>query len=114
MDTKIIRITKMYDPRRPYWTNSKDMNKLIVDKQLEYCYEKFRARGFLFLNEVYQELGIPCTRQGQVSGWIFGDEYLKDCMWTVWTKNDEYADVYITFEPLSDILDALPNDENES
>ena len=86
----------------------------MVETILNYCYEKFRVKRYLFLNDVYQELGIPLTRQGQIAGWVFDANRAKDYMWTVWTKNDGYDDVYITFECLSDILNTLPEEQDEA
>ena len=114
MNTEIINVVKSFSCSHRSWMNDTEHNKRVVKMILDYCYEKFRARRYLFLNEVYQELGIPMTRQGQIAGWVYNRENAKDYMWTVWTKDDGYNDVYITFEPLSDILDALPNEQGES
>lgn len=113
MDTKKLTVTKLFDCDHPYWANDQKHNLLVVKTILMYCYERFKTRRYLFLNEVYQELGIPVTRQGQIAGWVFNGEQAEDSMWTVWTKDDGYDDVYITFEVLSDILDTLPNEETD-
>lgn len=111
MNTKVVNVVKCFDCNHPLWTNDKEYNMLVVKMILNNCYKKFRRRHFLFLNDVYQELGMSLTRQGQIAGWVFDKDHAKDYMWTVWTKDDGYDnDVYITFEPLSDILDALPNE----
>ena len=45
-------------------------------------YAKLKHQGYLFLNEVYDMLGIPRTQAGQVVGWIYdeknpnGDNYV--------------------------------------
>jgi hypothetical protein len=39
--------------------------------QQDHATHKLRAQGFLFLNDVYDMLGIPRTREGQVVGWIY-------------------------------------------
>ena len=111
MNTKVINVVKCFDPSSPFWRNDREHNKLVVEKTLEYCYEIFRAKRYLFLNEVYERLSIPFTRTGQVAGWIYNGEHMHDHMWTVWTKDDGYDDVYITFEPISNILDVLPEEE---
>ena len=41
-----------------------------------------KSRGYLFLNEVYEALGFPITKAGQVVGWLYrpdnpnGDNYV--------------------------------------
>ena len=110
MNTKVIRVVKSFSCDHQLWMNNKEHNKRVVDCILNYCYEMFRFKGYLFLNEVYKELGIPLTRQGQTAGWVFDGKHAKDYLWTVWTKNDGYDDVYITFEPLENILYTLPEE----
>lgn len=110
MSTEIINVVKCFNSSHPLWNNDQNLNKRVVDTILDFCYVKFQSMGYLFLNDVYQELGIRSTRQGQIAGWVYDKKHAKETMWTVWTKNDGYDDVYITFECLSDILDALPNE----
>ena len=110
MNTKVVNVVKCFGCNHELWTNDKEVNRRVVEFILNKCYWKFEARRFLFLNEVYKELDIPMTRQGQVAGWIYNRDHADDHMWTVWTKDDEYADVYITFEPIEDITHILPEE----
>lgn len=64
--------------------HSKDpeYNLMFLRKQQDYANELLKSRGHLFLNEVYDMLGIPRTKAGQVVGWIYdennpnGDNYV--------------------------------------
>ena len=57
-------------------------NLMFLRRQQDYANEVLRTRGHLFLNEVYDMLGIPRTTAGQVVGWIYdkknpnGDNYV--------------------------------------
>ena len=44
----------------------------------EYCTLRLNARGHLFLNEVYDMLGLERTKPGAVVGWVWdnGDNYV--------------------------------------
>lgn len=42
---------------------------------------------------------------------MYDEAHKKDTLWTIWHKNDEEVDVHITFEPLENILDTLPSEE---
>lgn len=64
--------------------HSKDpeYNLMFLRKQQDYANEVLKHKGYLFLNEVYDMLGIPRTQAGQVVGWIYdennptGDNYV--------------------------------------
>lgn len=111
MNTKIINVVKSFNSTNPFWRDNVESNKKLVDAVLNYCYEKFRVRGYLFLNEVYRELGFPATMEGQMAGWIYSKEHAEDYMWTVWIKDSESCEIGITFEPLMNILGMLPYEE---
>lgn len=38
------------------------------------CNQLLKSRGYLFLNEVYECLGLPITSEGQLLGWIYNDK----------------------------------------
>lgn len=112
MNNEKITIVKCFDARCPLWSNDRKHNKAVVDMILNNCFDFFRARGYLFLNEVYKELGMPLTKIGQIAGWISDTKHRNDVMWTVWCKYDGYDDVCITFEVLSNILEVLSIEED--
>ena len=55
---------------------------MYLRKQQDYANDLLKSRGYLFLNEVYEMLGIQRTPAGQVVGWIYdeknpnGDNYI--------------------------------------
>ena len=55
---------------------------MFLRRQQDYANEKLRSKGHLFLNEVYDMLGIHRTKAGNVVGWIYdeknpvGDNYV--------------------------------------
>lgn len=53
------------------WTKDPEHNKAILLQQQNYCNEMLKARGHLFLNEVYDLLGISRTKAGNVVGWFY-------------------------------------------
>lgn len=56
------------------WTKDPEFNKLFLLEQQHYANDLLRQKGHLFLNEVYDMLGIPRSSAGQVVGWICDED----------------------------------------
>lgn len=73
---------KFFDDGCDGWTKDPDLNLLFLRRQQDYANDRLKEQGHLFLNEVYDMLGIPRTRSGQIVGWIYdennpvGDNYV--------------------------------------
>lgn len=111
MNNKICNVVKTIDRHSFLWKNGREHNELAVKFALDECYDLLKSKGYLFLNRVYLKLGLPLTREGQTSGWVYNKIRKKDYLWTIWHKNNDEVDVHITFESLENILDALPSEE---
>lgn len=64
---------KFFDEYCAGWTKDPEVNMLTLKQQQNYANEMLKSRGYLFLNEVYDLLGIPRTKAGQVVGWIYDE-----------------------------------------
>lgn len=65
---------RFFDEHSPEWQKNAELNKLFVQCQQNYANHKLHAQGHLFLNEVYDMLGIPRSAAGQVVGWCINDD----------------------------------------
>lgn len=65
---------KFYDDGCLGWEKNAEYNLLFLKKQQAYANDKLKAQGYLFLNDVYEMLGIPTTKAGHVVGWIYDEE----------------------------------------
>ena len=65
---------KFFDESSPYWEKNADYNLMFLKAQERYANDLLRSRGRLFLNEVYEMLGIPKTKAGQVVGWVYDEK----------------------------------------
>lgn len=66
------------------WEKDAEHNLFFLKQQQNWANERLQKRGYLFLNEVYEMLGIPATRAGQQVGWIYD-------------KNDPNKDNFVDF-----------------
>jgi len=62
---------RFYDDGCEGWTKDPELNLSFLRAQQQYANDKLVANGHLFLNEVYDMLGIPRTKAGQVVGWVY-------------------------------------------
>ena len=65
------------------WDKDAEYNLMFLKHQQNYANELLRSNGYLFLNDVYDMLGIPRSKAGQVVGWIYDEEN---------SKGDNYVD----------------------
>lgn len=71
---------RIIDETSSVWDPSDDITELNIHAQLNYMNDLLRTRGYLFLSDVYDALGIPRTPASQVVGWLWkkgdGDHYV--------------------------------------
>ena len=65
---------KFFDCGNPQWSNTPEYNLLFLKAKQSYWNDVLHAKGHVFLNEVYKDIGIPETQAGQVVGWILGGD----------------------------------------
>ena len=58
----------------PNWESNNEYNIMFLKAQERYANDLLRARGHLFLNEVYDMLGLPRSKAGQVVGWVYSED----------------------------------------
>lgn len=101
------------------WTKNAEMNLMFLRRQQDWANERLKARGYLFLNEVYESLGIPRTKAGQVVGWIYdtknpnGDNYVDFGIYNIHIeKNRDFVNgyersIWLDFNVDGNILDLI-------
>ena len=47
---------------------------MFLRHQQNYANDILKNRGYLFLNEVYDMLGFPRTKYGQIVGWVYDEK----------------------------------------
>jgi len=62
--------SKFFDSSCNGWMKSPESNLFFLRSQQECFNEILKNRGYVFLNEIYDALGIEKTRAGQMVGWM--------------------------------------------
>jgi hypothetical protein len=65
---------RFFDQLCPEWQKNPEYNRAFLQCQQNYLNERLRIKGHLFLNEVYDALGMERSSAGAVVGWVIGKE----------------------------------------
>lgn len=65
---------KFFDESNVNWNRNPEYNLMFLKSQQQYANDLLKSRGRLFLNEVYDMIGIDRTKAGQVVGWVYDEE----------------------------------------
>lgn len=98
------------------WSDNAEKNLFFLKRQQDFANELLEANGYLFLNEVYDMLGIPRSKAGQVVGWVYDKNVIAKVDFGIYTINREEnqqfvngleKNVLLDFNVDGDILDLL-------
>lgn len=112
----ISHYARWFDEKCQGYCNDSEYNLMFLKCQQNFANEKLRHRGYLFLNEVYDMLGIPKTVAGRVVGWKYdernpvGDNFVDFGIYEDWNAAfvNGYVDkVLLDFNVDGNIFDAL-------
>lgn len=97
----VSEFAKFFDEYSDYWEKDSEYNLMFLKAQQAAANDRLKANGYLFLNEVYDMLGIRKTKAGQVVGWIYdpvnplGDNYVDFGIYDVHKRcNREFVNGY--------------------
>ena len=76
----------------PHWESNNEYNLMFIKAQERYANDLLKAKKRVFLNEVYEMLGLPRTKAGQIVGWVYDPEN---------SKGDNYIDFGLYSDNLS-------------
>lgn len=85
----------------PHWESNNEYNLMFIKAQERYANDLLKAKKRVFLNEVYEMLGLPRTKAGQIVGWVYdpetpkGDNYID---FGLYSDNLSYSDYVNGFD----------------
>lgn len=123
LSNEYSQYAKIYDDGCNGWEKDAEHNLWFLLQQQNFANEKLRSQGYLFLNDVYESLGIPKTKAGQIVGWVYDEKNPKydgfvdfGIYNTNITKNRDFINGYekaiiLDFNVDGNILDIFQNDD---
>lgn len=78
----LSKYARVFDDTSMAWDRNAIINSAFLNCAENIANVWLQSRGYLFLNEVYDLLGMPRTKEGQVVGWVYnvenpvGDNYV--------------------------------------
>ena len=89
--------SKFFAEDNPNWDINPEMNYFFLKTAQNYCNDILKINKHVFLNDVYQKLGMPITKAGQSVGWVYD-------------PTNEDIDSYIDFGMEEAILNGLDDE----
>ena len=93
-DTHPSPYFRFFDQYNPNWTKTPEWNMMFLRAQQQAANDRLHAYGYLFLNEVYESLGLPRSQAGQMVGWRYdadkrgtGDGYVDFGLYVIGDEN---------------------------
>ena len=65
---------RFFDDGCTGWDKNPEYSLMFLNQQQNYANEKLKRQGYLFINDVYEMLGIPKTKEGQIHGWVYDEK----------------------------------------
>ena len=76
----LSQYARFFDEASVNWSKTPEYNLTFLKCQQNYANDLLKSRGHIFLNEVYDLLGIPRSQAGAIVGWTrdaeFGDGFV--------------------------------------
>ena len=65
---------RFFDPTCDHWSKDSEANLTFLRRQQDWANDVLKRKGYLFLNDVYDMLGISKSVAGQSVGWIYDEK----------------------------------------
>lgn len=88
---------KWFDEDNIFWKHDIEYNIFFLRTRQTLANKTLQAKGHLFLNDLWDMLGIPRTPEGAIVGWLWN------------RKGDEVGDAYVDFG-LDDVFNIIARD----
>lgn len=96
---------RFFDQLCSDWKKNAEYNLIFLKAQQNYANDMLQARGHVFLNEIYDMLGIERSGAGAIVGWVYGkggDDFID---FNVFDKDNDRARDFVNGRENAILLD---------
>jgi hypothetical protein len=106
----------MFDKNASSWNppHLEEYNWMFLRHQQNWANDLLHARGHVFLNEIYNMLGLKQTKTGAILGWVYdkdseGDNYVDFGCWDIETSKNDEGGIRLQFNatPILHLIDPV-------
>jgi hypothetical protein len=72
--SNVSEYARFFDETALGWDKDAEYNLTFLLQQQSYFNDLLKSRGYVYLNEVYEALGIDHSKAGQIVGWVYDEE----------------------------------------
>ena len=65
---------RKFDENSYHWTEDRESNRHLLKAVENYYNNRLKAKGYVFLRDIYEELDFPITQASIVVGWFYDPE----------------------------------------
>lgn len=69
------KYARFFDEGCAGWDKDSDFNKMFLLTHQDWANDLLRARGHVLLNDIFDSLGFPRTKEGATAGWVYDEEH---------------------------------------
>lgn len=93
---------RSFNESNPNWQPNAEENRTFLQLQQNWWNNVLHSRGHVFLNEVYESLGMAHSRPGAVVGWLSGpnsngDGFIDFGFFEAWQINNMEPEIWLDF-----------------
>lgn len=96
---------RFFDSLCPPWDKDPEVNLYFLKSQQSYLNNRLLVRGHVFLNEVYEELGMLPSNAGSVVGWVISDDGDNFIDFGIWDGKTQVARDFVNGREGAILLD---------
>lgn len=68
------QFARFFDDGCAGWDPNPEYSLMFLNQQQNWANEKLKRQGYLFINDVYEMLGIQKCKEGQTHGWVYDEK----------------------------------------